>query len=88
MSGYKILVWFFIICLMAENSQQNKKIRGLQADIRELKADVEGLLQDVYDDFESVEQPKGVEILDLDFKTGEVKGTRLVTPEEVMETDD
>lgn len=96
MSGYKVLVWLFIICLIAENSQQNKKIRGLQADVESLQQDVQGAYEALNnirnsapevkvfsdDDFETVE------VLDINFKTGEVNGTKAVTPAEVQDTDD
>ena len=42
MTGYKILVWLFIICLMAENAGQGRKIRKLQADVEALQQDVQG----------------------------------------------
>jgi hypothetical protein len=81
---------------MVENGSQGRKIRGLQAD-------VESLQQDVCEAYESLNNIRNsapevkvfsdddfetVEVLDLDFDTGEVNGVKRVTPEEVQDTDD
>lgn len=95
------ICWIFIIGLMAENSQQGKKIRDLQADVEAIQSDVRVAYEALNnirnsapnikvfsdDDFESVDSP-GVEVLNIDFETGEVDGTKIVSPEEVMKTDD
>ncbi len=96
MSGYKVLVWLFIICLMVENSQQNKKIRGLQADVKDLQADVCEAYEALNNIRNSAPEVKvfsdddfeAIEVLDINFKTGEVNGTKVVTPAEVQDTDD
>ena len=96
MRGLSTVCWLFIIGLMVENGSQGRKIRGLQAD-------VESLQQDVYEAFDALNNIRNsapeikvfsnddfetVEVLDLDFNTGEVKGVKKVTPEEVQDTDD
>ena len=96
MRGLSFVCWLFIIGLMVENSQQNKKIRGLQADVESLQQDVQEAYEALNnirtsapevkvfsdDDFETVE------VLDINFDTGEVNGTKAVTPAEVQDTDD